>query len=273
MIQDIYPHKIDNQYRNISPADHDLIIIEKNGSFLMKDTGNDFCFPEYQEFILNNECTYLFSIDDESYFFYDEIMESGNDYEYVDLRKIRQKNPTDKKASFAAYTAHHLIDWYRNNRYCGRCGKLLEKDEKERALRCKCGNIIYPRINPAVIVGVINKDRLLLTKYAKGYGGNALVAGFVEIGESLEETVKREVKEETGLQVENIRYYKSQPWGIADDILAGFYCDVKGDDTIIMETYELKYAAFVERKDIELQESDFSLTNEMMKRFKEGKEC
>ena len=97
------------------------------------------------------------------------------------------------------------------------------------------------------------------------------MAGFTEIGETLEQTVAREVMEETGLKVTNIRYYKSQPWGIAGDLLAGFYCDVQGDDTIKMDEGELKVAEWRTRSDIELQPGQFSLTNEMMMLFKEGK--
>jgi NAD+ diphosphatase len=76
--------------------------------------------------------------------------------------------------------------------------------------------------------------------------------------------------EEAGLRVKNIRYYKSQPWGIASDILLGYYCDVDGDDTITMDESELKYAEWVSREDITLQPLDYSLTNEMMTKFKEG---
>ena len=78
--------------------------------------------------------------------------------------------------------------------------------------------------------------------------------------------------EETGVRVKNIRYYKSQPWGIASDILAGFYCEVDGDPTIRIDESELKYAEWVRREEIGLQPQDYSLTNEMMQRFKEGKE-
>ena len=131
-----------------------------------------------------------------------------------------------------------------------------------------CNYTAYPRIMPAVIVGVINGDRILITRYNRGYAHNALIAGFTEIGETVEETVAREVMEETGVKVKNIRYYKSQPWGSANDILLGFYCDLDGDDTINMDSHELKYAEWVKREDIELQPGTFSLTNEMMKRFK-----
>ena len=104
-----------------------------------------------------------------------------------------------------------------------------------------------------------------------GFKYNALIAGFTEIGETVEETVKREVMEEAGIKVNNIRYYKSQPWGSANDILLGFFCDVKGNDEISMDTNELKYADWVQRDEIILQPGEFSLTNEMMKLFKENK--
>ena len=97
------------------------------------------------------------------------------------------------------------------------------------------------------------------------------MAGFTEIGESLEETVAREVMEEAGLRVKNIRYYKSQPWGSASDLLMGFFCDVDGSDEIHMDKSELKYAEWIGRDEIVLQPQDISLTNEMMKLFRSGK--
>ena len=77
--------------------------------------------------------------------------------------------------------------------------------------------------------------------------------------------------EETGVKVKNIRYYKSQPWGMAQDIIVGFYCGADGDCEINMDKDELKYAEWVKREDVVLQPNDLSLTNEMMKMFKEGK--
>ena len=96
------------------------------------------------------------------------------------------------------------------------------------------------------------------------------MAGFAEIGETLEETVAREVMEETGVKVRNIRYYKSQPWGMAQDLLAGFFCEAEGDGEIRMDAGELKYAEWVPRSEIVPQPNDLSLTNEMMKQFKSG---
>ena len=79
-----------------------------------------------------------------------------------------------------------------------------------------------------------NNGRVLLTKYSRPDAPWALVAGFAEIGETLEQTVAREVMEECGLRVKNIRYYKSQPWGFSGDLLSGFFCDLDGDDTIAL---------------------------------------
>ena len=92
------------------------------------------------------------------------------------------------------------------------------------------------------------------------------------MGEPAEETVRREVMEEVGVRVKNIRYFASQPWGIANDLLLGYYCELDGDETIRMDEHELKYAQWVRREDIELQPDDLSLTNEMMRRFKLGLE-
>jgi NAD+ diphosphatase len=121
------------------------------------------------------------------------------------------------------------------------------------------------------VVGVINGDSILLTKYAnRKMSFYALVAGFVEIGETLEECVAREVMEETGLKVKNIRYYKSQPWGSVQDLIVGFYCEVDGDTTIRMDKNELKEALWMKRENIQGQTDDWSLTNQMMMKFKEG---
>ena len=180
-----------------------------------------------------------------------------------------------KTELFAITTAYHLSVWYNSNRFCGRCAAPLELSKKERALVCPhCKNTVYPRINPAVIVAVTDHDRILLTKY-RGRADvpfYALIAGFVEIGETLEETVQREVMEEAGLRVKNIRYYKSQPWGKASDILSGFFCDLDGSTEITMEEDELSIAEWFDRDKIIGQPDDMSLTNEMMMVFKEGKE-
>lgn len=128
--------------------------------------------------------------------------------------------------------ARQLVGWRAANRFCGGCGGALERHESERAMRCPaCGRLFYPRINPAVIVLVTNGGRVLLTRKANNlYPFWSLVAGFVEAGESLEETVGRELREETGLRVRDVRYAMSQPWPFPNNLMIGFTAEYAGGD-------------------------------------------
>ena len=274
MIQDIFPEKLDNHFEDLTPDADSPMLCFKNGRLLTRhdDRTNHLCFPRQAEFPAGCRTVYLFTAGGTHYFLVIDPEQVPEGYEWQGLRDLQRLKRSGNTEIFAVYTAFHLWKWYETSRFCGACGHETDFDRIERAKVCPvCGNRIYPRINPAVIVGIINGDSLLLTKYKTGFGHNALVAGFTEIGETLEETVQREVMEEVGLKVKNIRYYKSQPWGIALDILAGFYCEVDGDDTIRRDDNELKYAEWVAREDIVLQPTNDSLTNEMMKMFKEGK--
>ena len=133
--------------------------------------------------------------------------------------------------------------------------------------------MVYPKLSPAVIIGVIDGDRILMTKYAnRVYKKYALVAGYAEIGETLETTVAREVMEEVGLKVKNIRYYKSQPWAFSESLLMGFYCDLDGEDAVTLDENELALGEWFPREEIPVVDNYISLTNEMIMRFKNGLE-
>ena len=193
-------------------------------------------------------------------------------FSYESTAKLRQL--ISKNICFAVMTAWHLFTWYRSNLYCGHCGARTDHDRKERMMRCpKCGNMIFPKIAPAVIIAVVDGDRIVMSKYAgRSYTRYALLAGFIEIGETAEEAVAREVLEEVGLRVKNIRYYKSQPWGIASDLLLGYFCDLDGDDTIHLEEQELAMAQWFPRDAMPVEDDGISLTREMMRIFSEGRE-
>lgn len=236
MIQDIYPSKLKNEYTPCEITDNDyLLYFNQEGKILLGKEGRRVVLPSGTGRDIIDDIRYLFSIDDEKFFLaLEETEDKQEGFDYYTLREVRDQ--FSGKEVYAVFTAYHLWKWYNDNVFCGKCTEKLIADEKERALRCpKCGNVIYPRINPAVIVGVIKGDSILITRYNRGYAHNALIAGFTEIGETLEETVAREVMEETGVKVKNIRYYKSQPWGIAQDILVGFFCEAEGEGTIRMD--------------------------------------
>ena len=119
-------------------------------------------------------------------------------------------------ALFAAAAGESLHRWYDSQKFCGRCGARMEKSAVERAMVCpQCKNTVYPKICPAVIAAVHDGDRLLLTRYrGRPFKKYALIAGFNEIGESIEDTVHREVMEEAGLRVKNLRFYRSSAVGV-----------------------------------------------------------
>ena len=275
MIQDISPSVFYNHFEDLVASEKDVAVYFREGKLLCfyDEKNKGLRFPCVSDFS-NSKSTYLFSIDKTKYFLIPEVTsipEGLSDFSFYTPRQLRDMPFSSKVNLFAVFSAYHLWKWYDDNKFCGHCGHDLEHDTIERALCCpKCKSKIYPRINPAVIIGIINGDKILITKYRTGYAHSALVAGFTEFGETLEQTVEREVMEEVGLKVKNIRYYKSQPWALAQDILAGFYCEVDGDDTIKMDEGELRYAEWVSREEVELQPNDYSLTNEMMKMFKSG---
>ena len=137
-----------------------------------------------------------------------------------------------------------------------------------------CANMVFPKIAPAVIVGVTNGDRILMTKYAgREYKRYALIAGFTEIGETVEETVQREVMEEVGLKVKKIRYYKSQPWGFDSNLLLGFFCELADEHEICLDREELSLAEWVDYHDILDDPEKLSLTHNMMEYFRDQKKA
>jgi NAD+ diphosphatase len=147
----------------------------------------------------------------------------------------------------------------------------MAADHKERMMRCpSCGKMYYPTICPAVIVAVMHKGRLLMSKYAgREYTRFALLAGFAESGESIEETVHREIMEEVGLKVKNLRFYKSQPWPFTDTLLMGFFCELDGeDDGITLDEEELSMAGWYGPEEIPEDTEHASLTSEMMTLFR-----
>lgn len=280
MIQDIAPHTYHNEYKPSAPDKDSFILAYEKGSILLprQERDADITFPRFRELEekiadLYNNFIYLFSIDDQRFYLIPELDTSLlPDYEFQDVRILRTARP--QHLAFAGVTGHQLFQWYSKRRYCGCCGKPMVHSQKERMMECpSCGNQEYPVLCPAVIVGITNGDKIILSKYeGRRFKRYALIAGFAEIGETIEETVHREVMEEVGLKVKNLRYYKSQPWSFSGTLLFGFFCDVDGDDTLTVDHEELSMAQWVERDKIPDQDNNISLTKEMMMLFRDGKE-
>ncbi len=278
MIQDIAPHHFDNAYRPASPKPEDYALYFTPHEVLMRREEEQIDFPRFRDLEQRNDdiyehATYLFQIDENRFYLVDHVnLAPLSHFSMENTEMFRRADP--QHLAFAGITGYQLYQWYGDRKYCGRCGGPLRHDDKERMMYCDaCRLPEYPKISPAVIIGVTHKNRLLLSKYAgRGYKKYALLAGFSEIGETAEETVKREVMEEVGLPVTNIRYYKSQPWAFSSTILLGYFCDLEGDaEDVTLDETELSLAQWFEREEIPVEPSRDRLNNEMIMAFKKGK--
>ena len=197
MIQDIAPKKLDNQYKpSAEPMDDSVVFVFDARTVLVRqDEGK--LFPTFAQLGRPDGCVYLFTIGKKAFFLLlsEKRPAIPADFAFEPIKNIRQNKEAKLPSFYAFYTALHLYGWYHTNRFCGVCGQPTVLDTKERALRCsKCNHVIYPRINPAIIVGVLHNGKILLTRYAASHSDTtvyALIAGFTEIGETFEETVER----------------------------------------------------------------------------------
>ncbi len=181
---------------------------------------------------LDDCAVFLGLVGESAYFAVDLTQAAGDDEEgpsigggrFVDLRSVGPLLPRDE-AALLAY-ARGIVIWHRRHRYCGVCGSPTEVREAGHMRRCRngdCGSPHFPRTDPAVIMLVEDGDRCLLGRQAVWPKGmHSTLAGFVEPGESLEEAVAREVREEVGIDLREIRYHSSQPWPFPSSIMLGF---------------------------------------------------
>ncbi len=274
MVQDIAPLKFDNTYHNYRPDGTSVILSYADNTVLSKIDDRMVTLPRFNDFFPQTEtypdAVYLFSIDDIHYFLPIIPLEAGNGFTYNPVGAFRDLKP--RFIAFAVFTGVGLYSWYISHIYCGKCGNKNHRDDKERMMKCPvCGNMVYPTISPAVIVAITDGDRLLMSKYAgREYTRYALLAGFAESGETIEQTVHREVMEEVGLRVKNLRYYKSQPWGLSSSLLMGFFAELDGSPELTVDTTELQEAQWFSREDIPPTNTRRSLTNEMIEYFRES---
>lgn len=136
-----------------------------------------------------------------------------------------------------------IVDWHSTHQFCGRCGNAMNDHEKDRARQCSdCGFIAYPKLSPSIIVLVVRGEEMLLARNAAWPNGMfSTLAGFVEPGESIEQTVHREVAEEVGISVTNIRYKGSQSWPFPNSLMLGFHADY-ADGELVLQDDEISEA-------------------------------
>lgn len=187
------------------------------------------------------------------------------DEAFHDLRQVYE---FDHDLYHIAAKAVLVNDWYISHKFCGRCGTPTQLDEKDMMLKCpSCGQNHYPRIAPAIIVAIRKDDELLMAQHS--YHDTiryALIAGFVEPGESIEEAVHREVSEEVGIKIKNLKYMKSQSWPFPNSLMLGFTGEYESGD-IKVDGDEIVRAKWFKKDEIERYDSDISISDWLVQDF------
>lgn len=186
----------------------------------------------------------------------------------------------DEEIYLIAGRAIQLLEWENNHQYCGRCGTKTYQSDIERAKVCpQCGFMSFTRISPAIITTIIKEDRdengnienklLMATHSYHKTKKPALIAGFMEVGETIEDAVHREVKEEVGVEVEDLKYFGSQSWPYPNSLMIAFTCKYKSGE-IKVDNYEILEADWFKKEEIELPETNISISSRLLKNFIEN---
>ncbi|WP_124100309.1 NAD(+) diphosphatase [Ruminococcus sp. Marseille-P6503] len=261
------------EYDGSERAERDVVLAYDGKTALCSVSDGELRLPRICDFDRTISAVHAFRAGGERFLLSLGEKPEAEGFEYQDIDRIKTVSPGLRQ--FAAVTGYHYYRFHMENRFCGKCGgKTVHRPEKRCMICTRCGNEIFPKISPAVVVGVTDDrtDSIILTKYAGGsYRKYALVAGFAEMGETAEQAARREVMEETGIEITELKYFGSQPWGFSQNMLIGFFAKAKGSRRIVMDQEELSEAKWVRRDELEAKENSISLTNEMIWAFKCGK--
>lgn len=275
MIQDIFPHRFNNSFiANPPMGEHDFIFHYHGNSLLLKMDADELELPRRKDFPFSLDVSkhvFLFSLDGVCCFLicdYPEFDVQGMVYKEIGFFRTAAR----QEIAWISIAGFHLMNWYSQNKFCGKCGVYTYHKSDERALVCPdCQTIVYPKISPAIIVAIVCKDKILLARNSAFAGAwYSLVAGYVDVGETLEETVAREVREEVGLDVANIRYYKSQPWPLSGSMMIGFVAEADENQPIVVDNKEIAEAAWFCRGSLPSHSLNISIAGEMIEKFEKG---
>lgn len=237
----------------IAPSDlsgERIWLVFRGATLLLPDDSSSGFFPTLKNFSwlgleeisrhylgkLNGQGVFAVSVPD--------VAEPPEGYRFEDLRRLI--GTVDDVLFALAGRAFQILEWEQTHRFCGRCGTAtVGHPQGERARVCpSCAYTCYPRINPCIIVAVTRGEEILL---ARAHRFNrpmfSTLAGFIEAGESAEETVMREVEEEVGVKVKNIRYFASQSWPFPGNLMLGFHAEYESGELVLQEE-EIAEAGF-----------------------------
>jgi NAD+ diphosphatase len=201
----------------------------------------------------------------------DDKMDIPDNTEFMNVRHLYRTSNED--LFFLAGLGRQIAEWDRTFRFCGKCGSRTENHSAERCKICPdCGHIAYPKISPAMICSVTRGDEILLARGSKfTQPVYSVLAGFVESGENLEQTVEREIMEETGISVKNIRYFGNQAWSFSSSLMIAFTAEYESGE-IIIDNEEILDAAWFTVDNLPMLPTPYSIARELIMNFiKESK--
>jgi NAD+ diphosphatase len=275
MIQDIFPHRFNNQFLADRAIEADDYVLHfRDNKLLMKVVGSDLEVPQKKDFPQINgdaQTTFLFTLDDVSCFMlWNDLPIDESAFCYKEINFFRTLSRPE--TAWISLVGFHLHYWYSEHRFCGKCGAKNKHKTDERAVFCpECKTLFFPKISPAIIVAITSGDKILLANNANFRPGwFSLIAGYVDVGETLEETVIREVKEEVGLDVKNICYFTSQPWPLSGSLMVGFTAEADELQPIRIDGKEILHAAWFKRGSLPTRPTNISIAGEMIDKFEKG---
>lgn len=259
--------------KSMKENDWCLIIIEKK--LLMKKDGSNFFIPEIKELegiLKDDEALEYIGKYEERDCYCTSLNEITVMPEYLYMVELREitKHSGDPGLFLLAGNANHILHWKQVNRFCGCCGHKTSDQAGERAKICtNCGNIVYPRISPATITAIFRGEEILLA-HNRNFKNNlhSLIAGFVEPGETLEQCVAREIYEEVGIKVKNIRYFCSQPWPFPDSLMLAFTAEYESGE-ITVDNQEITHADWYKADNLPEIPSTDSVAGKMIRWYRD----
>ena len=271
MIQDIYPHLFSNKFEVTSGIQEDDYVFHFKGNLLLlKQNAEGLEIPRWKDLNdVNPSGIFLFNLNGVNCFLIEDCMvpdHGGFTYQEMNFFRTMPR----KEIAWAGIVGFQLMNWYDQNKFCGKCGSATIPKTDERAITCpSCQTTVYPKISPAIIVAILCNHKILLASGVNFRSSfYSLVAGYADIGESLEDAVVREVKEEVGVDVKNIRYYKSQPWPFSGSMMIGYIAEADDTQPIRVDKKEIIDAAWFTRDNMPNHPSDISIAGEIIEKFK-----
>jgi len=183
------------------------------------------CLERWRELSLEHSATHYLGVMGDAHCYAVHLVDEPAELDCVVFKDLRSVLLTmDERITGVAGLAFQVVHWDRTHRFCGQCGQPMETLTEERARKCaRCDLLFFPRLSPVIIVRVCRGEQLLLARSPHTPAGMySVLAGFVEPGETLEAAVAREVMEEVGISLRNIRYFGSQPWPFPHSLMIGF---------------------------------------------------